>query len=144
MRKIEAAVRRENPPAWPGVVFVLEATPDRPPGRWGRADGATEVLGYDPTVPRPDFRFPGNPLVLGGIDPFACDPELRAAGLFGVNSTPDRPNVTPAEGGMFTTSQWPPSGQQEVALGDQDMRATHLRRRPTPSAATGTAGAGVG
>ncbi|QEL20770.1 hypothetical protein [Limnoglobus roseus] len=79
VKKIEAAVRRENPPpAWPGVVFVLEATPDRPPGRWVRPDGATEVLVYDPDGPKPDFRFPGNPLVLGGeIDPFAREAELR-------------------------------------------------------------------
>ncbi|QEL20643.1 hypothetical protein [Limnoglobus roseus] len=75
VKRIEAAVRRENPPpAWPGVVFVLEATPDRPPGRWVRPDGATEVLVYDPAGPKPDVRFPRNPLVLGGeIDPFARD-----------------------------------------------------------------------
>ncbi|WP_168219233.1 hypothetical protein [Limnoglobus roseus] len=43
----------------------------------------TEVLVYDPTVPKPDFRFLGNLLVLGGeIDPFAREPELRAACRF--------------------------------------------------------------
>ncbi|WP_168219476.1 hypothetical protein [Limnoglobus roseus] len=48
-----------------------------------RADGATEVLVYDPAGPKPDCRFPDNPLVLGGeIDPFARDPELRAACRF--------------------------------------------------------------
>ncbi|QEL20729.1 hypothetical protein PX52LOC_07839 [Limnoglobus roseus] len=62
VRKLEAArVRLVPPPAWPGVVFVLEATPDRPPGRWVRPDGATEVLVYDPAGPKPDVRFPGNP-----------------------------------------------------------------------------------
>ncbi|QEL20479.1 hypothetical protein [Limnoglobus roseus] len=75
VRRIEDGVRAAHPTAAPpGLVFVLEATADRPPGRWVRADGATVVLVYDPAGPEPDLRFPGNPLALGGIDPFACEP----------------------------------------------------------------------
>ncbi|QEL18575.1 hypothetical protein PX52LOC_05607 [Limnoglobus roseus] len=65
--------------------YSLKSTSCRPtaPDRPVRVKEVTEVLVYDPTVPKPDFRFLGNLLVLGGeIDPFAREPELRAACRF--------------------------------------------------------------
>ncbi|QEL16430.1 hypothetical protein [Limnoglobus roseus] len=77
VRKIEAAsVRLVPPPAWPGVVFVLKATP-WPSDRWVRLDEATEVL----VSGRAQARLPvAATLALGGeINPFARAPELPAA-----------------------------------------------------------------
>lgn len=51
-------------PALPLVVLAATASPDHPPGRWVRADGATVGVRLADGQPFP--KLPGDPLVISG------------------------------------------------------------------------------
>jgi len=72
-------------PALPLVVLAATASPDHPPGRWVRADGAT--VGVRLADGRPFPKLPGDPLVISGeID----DGERLADTAVFVPDTPSR------------------------------------------------------
>lgn len=105
-KRIEAAI---------GALYPLPARPDRPAGRWVRADGCTEAFVNDPAGPPPDKRFPGTPLVVGGeIDPLARE----LAWARGLRFVP----TGAADGEDATTDD--PNGRERKARCDG---------RPTPS-----------